>query len=316
MNSELKKIFSYHYWRQDIKLDNNYSTGGKINESYWEKFNFPEVRNKSFLDIGSNDGLFSFLAEKKGAKKVVASDLYKESVDSMENGWSYKGINLLKDLFKSNITIHTKGIYHLSELNQKFDVVLVNHVVNWLDNIELALDNLANACNNELIISDGFLTEENVYNETKPSNMPILKMYKTSYFADLLRRKGFEIISIEEVNYQSIFMQLYLKFPVIKAEIDTKVYDYPDENSPYKLLSKPTKEDSFSYVNGYYRLFGQGWVHENSVYVYYYKASIIYKLCNALGLLSLYFSFKNWRFKKKNKYAYYVINASKLETSK
>ena len=103
---------------------------------------------------------------------------------------------------------------------------------------------------------------------------------------------------------------------VIKAEIDTKVYDYPDEDSPYKLLSKPTKEDSFSYVNGYYRLFGQGWVHENSVYVYYYKASIIYKLCNAIGLLSLYFSFKNWRFKKKNKYAYYVINASKLETSK
>ncbi len=72
MNDQLKRILSYPLWRQCIDLGNGYATTGRVNKKLWKGLLFPEnVKDKSFLDIGANDGLFSFMAEQKGAKVIA-----------------------------------------------------------------------------------------------------------------------------------------------------------------------------------------------------------------------------------------------------
>ncbi len=91
MNPEIKKLLSYPYWRQCIELDANYKTPGRVDKEFWNMLHFPDdLTERSFLDVGANDGLFSFIAEKKGAKRIISSDLYKEDVGSMEIGWFHK----------------------------------------------------------------------------------------------------------------------------------------------------------------------------------------------------------------------------------
>src|SRR5947209_4915080 len=44
-------------------------------------FQFPDLGGKTFLDIGAWDGAFSFEAERRGARRVVALDHYVWSID-------------------------------------------------------------------------------------------------------------------------------------------------------------------------------------------------------------------------------------------
>jgi 2-polyprenyl-3-methyl-5-hydroxy-6-metoxy-1,4-benzoquinol methylase len=312
MNKEINKILSYSYWRQSIELGDNYSTPGKVNKDLWRLLKFPtDLKGKSFLDIGANDGLFSFMAEKKGASIIVASDLYNNSIDSMENGWSSYGIEMLKDYFNSNILIHKNGIYNLGELNQKFDVVLVNHVINWLEDIELAIKNLALVTSGTVYISDGFLLNTNLNDRIVPLDMPIRHLYKPTYISDLLLKNGFRIDEITEINYQSIFINHYINYPYIQIPLNTKVFVTPNKNSDFKL-TQSSKKISYSKVNGFYYIEQLGWVDENEVSISYNKPSIFFKVAKMIGLLNLYYLFLNNKFKNKNDYSYFVIKATKV----
>lgn len=312
MNEELKRILSYPLWRQCIDLGNGYVTTGRVNERLWKILRFPEdVKNKSFLDIGANDGLFSFMAEQKGASQIVASDLYKDSIGSMEDGWSDEGIVMLKNYFKSNISIHKNGIYHLNELDQKFDIVLINHIINWLDDIELAIKNVALATKGTVYISDGFLLETNANDKIVPKDMPIRFMYKPSVFARILEKYGFKIDAITEINYQPIFINDFVNFPTIRLKANTKIFKLPEVSEDF-ILSSETKNVSHCYIGDFYHVWQLGWVHRDSVEISYYKPSQFYKLSKLTGMLKLYYWFLNYKFKKKNQYSYFMIKATKF----
>lgn len=71
MNKKLEKIFSYQNWRQSIEVENNIFTPGHITPDMWTFVGLPaSLQGKSFLDVGANDGMFSFLAEKKEQLKL------------------------------------------------------------------------------------------------------------------------------------------------------------------------------------------------------------------------------------------------------
>ena len=313
MDNLTKEILSYHFYRQSVDLKNDYKTPGTVNKDIWNHLKLPlSMKEKSFLDIGANDGLFSFEAESKGAKKVTASDLYKEGIDSMKNGWDKKGITLLKNYFKSSIELHEKGIYNLSELNHEYDIVLLAYVINWLDNIELAFEEIAKVTKGSLYIADGFMTENNFSKKFEIKNMPMRNMYNLKFLENILAKKGFKIELISKLNNQKIFVQNFIKFPKINSIDKVKIYDFPDLKSQFKISMKEINTICNSVQNHFYHIAEIGWVYHDDVKVTYFKPSILYKICKTLKIEFLYYSIINHLHEKRNGYCYYLIKASKL----
>lgn len=78
-----------------------------------------DFHDKTVLDIGAWDGYWSFLAERKGAKYVLASD------DVSQNWSDGRGLPLAKELLRSSVYIDQNlSVYDLASLNRKFDVVM------------------------------------------------------------------------------------------------------------------------------------------------------------------------------------------------
>ena len=85
-------------------------------ESELDKIDFA---GKSVLEIGCWDGYWSFYAERRGAKRVLATD------DVSQNWASGAGVRLAKKLLNSNIELNQNvSIYEASKLNEKFDIIL------------------------------------------------------------------------------------------------------------------------------------------------------------------------------------------------
>lgn len=312
MSPEIKQILAYPYWRQSIKLSEKYATPGRVNAELWDFLKLPaSLKGKSFLDVGANDGLFSFLAEQKGATKIVASDLYKEDVGSMELGWSYEGISMLKEYFHSSVKLHKGGIYQLRELQESFDVVWVNNVINWLDDIERAIENLCAVCHDTLMISDGFITEDHSTDYITPVGMPIRYMYKVSYIEKLLQKNGFEIERLNAINYERLFMYYFISYPRIVIRKGSKIYNLPHEESTYKLSDKDVTMYSFGRAGDYFQLFELGWIHKNNAEVYFHTPSLIFRILKAMGGEKLYYYFKRKFSKRRNRYSSFVITARK-----
>ena len=78
-----------------------------------------DFAGKSVLEIGCWDGFWSFYAERRGAKRVVATD------DVSQNWASGAGLRLAKKLLKSNVEINQNvSIYEASKLNETFDIII------------------------------------------------------------------------------------------------------------------------------------------------------------------------------------------------
>ncbi len=76
---------SYACWWHSIDLGQGVVTPGhkspEVLRLEVERQRWPELRDKSVLDIGAWDGFFSFEAERRGASRVVSLDHYIWSVD-------------------------------------------------------------------------------------------------------------------------------------------------------------------------------------------------------------------------------------------
>lgn len=311
MDKKLEKIFSYQNWRQSIEIEPNVCTPGHISSEMWSFIGLPDsLKGKSFLDVGSNDGMFSFLAEKKGATEIVASDLYKDSIDTMQNGWSNKGIRLLIDYLNSKIKIHNTGIYHLDELNKKFDIVLVNNIINWLEDIELGFKNLGQVTQGTLYLSDGFLTD-NRTPERKNMDGKLRYMYNLSYIENLLKKNGFSIESVTELNYQKVFTHKYVNTPKVEIIRGTKIYQTPDLSASYHALSEQITIEGNGVYNDFYHIDKKGWVNKADVQVSYNQPSLPFKISKKIGFEDLYFKLLKRVQKENADIVSYTIKAIK-----
>ena len=91
-----------------------------------------DLSGQTVLDIGTSNGGAAFIAERRGAKEVVAVDIY---------GPERFGVLALRDFLGSNIRFIQASIYQLPSLiGEQFDVVLFLGVLYHLRHPLLALD--------------------------------------------------------------------------------------------------------------------------------------------------------------------------------
>lgn len=82
---ELEEAVGSVRWFHSMDLGHGIVTAGSKSaaqlEDEWRAFRIPNVRGKTVLDVGAWDGFFSFAAEQKGARRVVALDHFVWSMD-------------------------------------------------------------------------------------------------------------------------------------------------------------------------------------------------------------------------------------------
>ena len=100
---------------------------------------FPEsLAGKSVLDVGTFDGFYAFLAEARGAERVVAVDneQYRDWVRArwgveLEGG---EGFRAIAELIGSRVEYRRLDALELDDLDERFDLILCFGILHRVDN--------------------------------------------------------------------------------------------------------------------------------------------------------------------------------------
>jgi tRNA (mo5U34)-methyltransferase len=106
-----------------------------------------DFRGKTVLDVGCWDGYWSFYAERRGARSVLAAD------DASQNWSDGQGVHLAKELLASNVEINRQlSVYELATLGRKFDIVLFLGVYYHLLDPYYALAQIRHCCHADTLV--------------------------------------------------------------------------------------------------------------------------------------------------------------------
>ena len=106
-----------------------------------------DFRGKSVLDIGAWDGFWSFNAERRGAREVLATD------DLSQNWSEGSGILLARELLGSKVEVNQKmSVYDLASFGRKFDVILFFGVHYHLHAPFYALTQIRHCCHKDTVV--------------------------------------------------------------------------------------------------------------------------------------------------------------------
>jgi hypothetical protein len=114
------------------------------------------MSGKTFLDIGCSDGLHAFEAEKRGADKVLATDLWAD--DSDEDWWfsrtpRRRGFELVREYLDSNVTGQRLDVRELtSDTIGTYDVVLCSKVLPFVPCPADVVQRLVSVTNEMLVV--------------------------------------------------------------------------------------------------------------------------------------------------------------------
>jgi glycosyltransferase involved in cell wall biosynthesis/2-polyprenyl-3-methyl-5-hydroxy-6-metoxy-1,4-benzoquinol methylase len=123
-DQDLLSEIQRYKWYHRIDLGNGIVTPGRDYEIMWNPtlafMKTVEFQGKRVLDIGCQDGLFSFFAERAGAAEVIAIDIE-----------SRPTLNLAASVLGSRVQFRQCSVYHLrSEFAENsFDIVIFNGVL-------------------------------------------------------------------------------------------------------------------------------------------------------------------------------------------
>lgn len=121
-----------------------------------------DLSGKTVLDIGAWDGYYSFLAEQRGAKRVVAIDPFTfrgGEASRIYRVQSIKGFEIAKEALKSNVEYYIMDVIDLDELEGDFDVVFFFGVYYHLPDPILGFDKACSKCKELLLVEgDAFLS--------------------------------------------------------------------------------------------------------------------------------------------------------------
>ncbi len=191
----------------------------------------PNLKGKSFLDIGSEEGYAVFQAIKRGAKfaKGLNIDEDKEydyfpeskrpsNITLRKRSEIEKTQNFLLNQYGyqnySNIKFEYQNIYYLSE--EKFDCVFCFGVLYHLKNPYLALENLYKVTNETLIIETQGIKNDSYLN-AKISKEDGFVRHSSKALAFLLKRAGFKKVDVMNESYDK---SMKVQNIVLKAEKD------------------------------------------------------------------------------------------------
>lgn len=140
-------------WYHVIEISPGVFTPGLYDPtSFLDLMGFPkDLSGKAVLDIGANDGFFTFEAERRGAKRVLALDRYPAD---------QRGFALAHELKGSRAEYTMGSVYDLSpEIHGTFDVVFFFGVLYHLRNPLLALDKIHNVCREYTLVETHVLDQ-------------------------------------------------------------------------------------------------------------------------------------------------------------
>jgi tRNA (mo5U34)-methyltransferase len=171
LTKPVKEWLQYHvdtepYWFQKIELMPGVFTPGWSDPAK-EKlphFALPEdLTGKRVLDIGCAEGFFSFEAEKRGAREVVAIDSFPDSI---------RRFNIVRAARQSHASAFLMNVYDLEPKRLgTFDVVLFYGVFYHLKHPQLALERIKSVCTGDLIF------QTHTYEEPAIKGTPWAKYY-------------------------------------------------------------------------------------------------------------------------------------------
>lgn len=165
-DSEIRqRIEAVPYWWHSIRLG-NLVTPGHQNEAF--RFLTPDFQSwvaqiipadlvgKTVLDIGTWDGYFSFLAEERGAKRVVAVDKMacRHRVTDLNGFWT------AHEILRSKVQLVQVDVYDVDKLAEDFDVVFFFGVLYHLKHPLLAVEKLCQRTRSLLLLESHVNTSD------------------------------------------------------------------------------------------------------------------------------------------------------------
>ena len=144
-------------WYHAIEVAPGIVTPGRYDpKSVLGVMGFPDdLAGKTVLDIGAYDGFFTFEAEKRGAKRVVAMDRHPAD---------HLGFATAHELLNSKAEYTVGSVYDLSpETHGIFDVVLFLGVLYHLRHPLLAFDKIHSVCRELVLVESHVLDEHFIY---------------------------------------------------------------------------------------------------------------------------------------------------------
>lgn len=188
-DDEVQKMFdSVDGWYHYFKIGNVETTNTRTTMNYqmWVSQIIPtDLNGMKILDIGANDGFYSFLCESRGAKRILAIDRNQpELTDTYlkgENVCQYDTIlknkrqeerfQVLKKILNSKVDYKVMNVYNLDSINETFDTALFFGVYYHLENPVLAFQKIFPKINDSLFLSGHIIESKDpimYLNDNKP----------------------------------------------------------------------------------------------------------------------------------------------------
>lgn len=144
--AEIREGVGKFRWWGSINLGHGIVTPGVRPANAWDLYRLPKsMVGLRVLDVGANDGYFSFEAERRGAKEVVAIDLW-EHPDKGTCGGGWDRFLFAKQALNSNVYGREMSVYDLPYHPILFDAVLFMQVFYHLQHPFLAMQKLGALC--------------------------------------------------------------------------------------------------------------------------------------------------------------------------
>ena len=312
MDDLKRSILKYKQWRHRIELEENFTTPGYLILEDWEKLGLPlTMEGKSFLDVGSNDGYFSFIAEKRGAKEVLATDLYFENVSSSSSGtgWNIEGIRLAKNYLNSIVEIKSQSIYELAELEKTFDFVFCSDVIAWLDNLPLAIKNLAAVTRDTLIIRDSLFGKLNRYPLLRYEEGKLFFRPNKAFMEKILKELGFREVKFCRMDQSP--NSSFTTFSLYHINEEARIYEHPYASEPENLMTGAARGTSTCYMNGRQYFRNIGWIDDSDIRIIPQNSGPVKKILEPILGAKRYHLLKSYWFAMKSDVVPYAIIAKK-----
>jgi tRNA (mo5U34)-methyltransferase len=142
-------------WFHTIDLGDGLVTPGSEDVEFeeWRKEAIPkDLRDKTVLDVGANDGLYSFTCEERGAIRILA-------VESFQDTRCRETFPLAQRLRHSKVELKEMDVCDVDRLGEKFDVVLFMEVYYHIEQPLLAFQKLRHVTK-ELLMIEGYYFED------------------------------------------------------------------------------------------------------------------------------------------------------------
>ncbi|MDB6168008.1 MAG: Methyltransferase type 11 [Verrucomicrobia bacterium] len=184
LTSDLRaRVENFDAWYHEIDFGNGVRSQPKHpHHDIWkaiDQFLAPlDFRGKTVLDVGCWDGAWSFLAERRGAASVLATDDNSQhwtrvpaGIGTNESPEPGPGFQLAREALGSRVAYRGDvSAYHLDRLGERFDVVLFLGVFYHLTHLMSALTQLRHAVKPGGVV----ILEGAAINDHKKSSMDFL----------------------------------------------------------------------------------------------------------------------------------------------